>query len=66
VREWYVDEVLHQVDEQYMAAAWNIDGEIDEQFNESAEDVRGANKNGAELLKDAISFPIGLTMRLSM
>ncbi len=63
VREWYVDEVLHQVDEQYMAAAENIDGQIDEQFSESVDDVRDANNNGAELLKDAISFPIGLTMR---
>ena len=63
VREWYVDEVLYQVDEQYMAAAGNIDGQIDDQFNESADDVREANEKGAELLKDAISFPIGLTMR---
>jgi hypothetical protein len=63
VREWYVDEVLHQVYEQYMAAAGNIDGQIDDQFNESADDVKEANKKGAELLKDAISFPIGLTMR---
>ncbi len=63
VREWYVDEVLHQVYEQYMAAAGNIDGQIDDQFNESADDVRDANEKGAELLKDAISFPIGLTMR---
>jgi hypothetical protein len=63
VREWYVDEVLHQVDEQYMAAAGNIDGEIDADFSDSADDVRNANKNGADLLKDAISFPIGLTTR---
>ncbi|MBC2698067.1 MAG: hypothetical protein HF975_08795 [ANME-2 cluster archaeon] len=63
VREWYVDEVLHQVDEQYMAAAGNIDGQIDEKFNESAEDVREANNNGASLLKSALCFPIGLTMR---
>ena len=63
VREWYVDEVLHQVNEQYMAAAGSIDGQIDEQFNASAADVRDANNNGTELLKDVISFPIGLTMR---
>ena len=29
----------------------------------SADDVREANKNGADLLKEALSFPIGLTMR---
>jgi len=63
VREWYVDEVLHQVNEQYMAAAGNIDGQIDDKFNESANDVREANKNGASLLKSALCFPIGLTMR---
>ncbi|MBC2707090.1 MAG: hypothetical protein HF977_05090, partial [ANME-2 cluster archaeon] len=63
VREWYVDEVLHQVNEQYMAAAGNIDGQIDDKFNESADDVREANKNGASLLKSALCFPIGLTMR---
>jgi len=63
VREWYVDEVLYQVNKQYMAAAGNIDGEIDDKFNESADDVREANKNGASLLKSALCFPIGLTMR---
>ncbi|MCD4765052.1 MAG: hypothetical protein K8R34_00935, partial [Methanosarcinales archaeon] len=63
VREWYVDEVLYQVNKQYMAAAENIDGQIDDKFNESADDVREANKNGASLLKSALCFPIGLTMR---
>jgi len=63
MREWYVDEVLHQVNEQYNGAAGNIDGEIDDKFNESADDVREANKNGASLLKSALYFPIGLSMR---
>lgn len=63
VREWYVDEVLHQVDEQYMAAAEHIDEQIDDKFNESADDVREANKNGAGLLRSALCFPIGLPMR---
>jgi len=63
VREWYVDEVLYQVNKQYMAAAENIDVQIDDKFNESADDVREANKNGASLLKSALCFPIGLTMR---
>jgi hypothetical protein len=44
-----------------MSSIWlHIDGEIDEQFSESADDVSGANKNGAELLKDALSFLLGL------
>ncbi|NOR60408.1 MAG: hypothetical protein GQ469_07245, partial [Methanosarcinales archaeon] len=63
VREWYVDEVLHQVNEQYGGAAGNINEQIDDKFGESASDVREANKNGASLLKSALCFPIGLTMR---
>jgi hypothetical protein len=63
VREWYVDEVLHQLNEQYMAAAEHIDEQIDANFSESADDVREANKNGASLLRSALCFPIGLTMR---
>jgi len=46
-----------------MAAAGNINEQIDDKFNESADDVREANKNGASLLKSALCFPIGLTMR---
>jgi hypothetical protein len=63
VREWYVDEVLYQINEQYLDAAEMIDDQIDADFSDSADDVRNANKNGAELLKDAICFPIGLTMK---
>ncbi|MCD4808578.1 MAG: hypothetical protein K8R17_01620, partial [Methanosarcinales archaeon] len=63
VRQWYVDEVLYQVNKQYLDAAENIDKQIDANFSESADDVREANKNGANLLKDVINFPIGLTMR---
>jgi hypothetical protein len=63
VREWYVNEVLYQINEQYLDAAGMIDDHIDANFSDSADDVRNANKNGAELLKDAICFPIGLTMR---
>jgi hypothetical protein len=63
VREWYVDEVLYQVNKQYGGASNNIDDEINSSFDESADDVREANKNGASLLKSALCFPIGLTMR---
>ena len=63
VRKWYVDQVLYEVNEKYMDAAENIDGQIDANFSESADDVRDANNKGAELLKGVLSFPIGLTMR---
>jgi len=62
VREWYVDQVLYQVNEQYGGAAGMINDKIDEEFGDSADDVRKANKDGADLLKEEISFPIGLTM----
>ena len=63
VREWYVDEVLYQVNEQYNGAAGNINEQIDANFPDSADDVREANNNGTSLLKSALCFPIGLTMR---
>jgi len=58
-----VDEVLYQVNEQYGGAAEKINKEIDANFSDSADDVREANKNGASLLKSALCFPIGLTMK---
>jgi len=61
-REWYVDQVLYQINEQYGGAAGMINDKINEEFGDSANDVREANKDGADLLKEAISFPIGLTM----
>ena len=63
VREWYVDEVLYQVNEQYGSASDKINNEINSSFDESADDVREANNNGASLLKSVMCFPIGLTMR---
>ncbi|MBA1341260.1 MAG: hypothetical protein C5S40_03890 [ANME-2 cluster archaeon] len=63
VREWYVDEVLYQVNEQYGAASDNINKEIDSNFGESADGVRDANNNGAGLLKSVMCFPIGFTMK---
>jgi len=56
VREWYVDEVLYQVNEQYGGASNKIDDEINSSFDDSADDVREANKNGASLLKSALCF----------
>jgi len=58
-----VDRVLYEVNKQYLDAAEKIDDQIDANFSESADDVRDANNKGAQLLKDAMSFPIGLTMR---
>ena len=46
-----------------MAAAGNINEHTDDKINESANDVREANNNGASLLKSVLCFPIGLTMR---
>ncbi|MDW7777344.1 MAG: hypothetical protein SCH39_13545, partial [Methanosarcinales archaeon] len=63
VRKWYVDQVLYEVNKQYLDAAEKIDDQIDSNFSESADDVRDANNKGAQLLKDTMSFPIGLTMR---
>ncbi len=62
VREWYVDEVLYQVNEQYNVAAGNINEQIDDKFSDSADDVREANNNGVSLLKSAMCFPIGQSM----
>ncbi|MBE0523954.1 MAG: hypothetical protein IBX40_06450, partial [Methanosarcinales archaeon] len=47
VREWYVDQVLFQINEQYGGAADMINTQINKEFNESADDVRQANKDGA-------------------
>ena len=58
-----MDEVLYQVNKQYMAAAEDIDKQIDANFSESANDVREVNNNGADLLKSAMCFPIGYTMK---
>ncbi|MCD4843793.1 MAG: hypothetical protein K8R25_04810, partial [Methanosarcinales archaeon] len=63
VREWYVDEVLYQVNEQYGGASDNINKEIDSNFGESADGVRDANNAGANLLKSVMCFPIGFTMK---
>jgi len=46
-----------------MDAADKIDDEIDSSFDESADDVREANNNGASLLKSVMCFPIGFTMK---
>lgn len=63
LREWYVDQVLYEVNEQYVGAGDMIDGQIDDNFTDSADDVRSANDRGAQLLKDALSLPVGLGMR---
>jgi hypothetical protein len=63
VCEWYVDEVLYQVNETYMNAAGMIDDQIDDDFGDSADDVRSANEKGAGLLGRVLGFPVGLTMK---
>jgi len=54
--------LMDQVNKQYLDAAENIDKQIDANFSDSANDVREANNNGANLLKNVINFPIGLSM----
>jgi len=63
VREWYVDQVLYQINEQYGGGADEFDKEMNSSFGDSADDVREANKNGADLLKSVLCFPIGWTMK---
>ena len=61
VREWYVDEVLYQVNKTYLGAAEMINEQIDNNFDDP-DGVRDANKKGAGLLKSILRFPIGVTM----
>jgi len=63
VREWYVDEVLYQINKQYGGASDKINDDIDSNFGESADGVRDANNAGANLLKSVMCFPIGFTMK---
>jgi hypothetical protein len=49
VREWYVDEVLYQVNKTYLGAAEMINEQIDNNFDDP-DGVRDANKKGAGLL----------------
>jgi len=50
------------VNKQYLDAAGRINDDINSNFGESADSVRDANNNGADLLKSAMCFPIGYTM----
>jgi hypothetical protein len=61
VREWYVDEVLYQVNKTYLGAAEMINEQIDNNFDDP-DGVRDANKKGAGLLKSILRFPVGVTM----
>jgi hypothetical protein len=61
VREWYVDEVVYQVNKTYLGAAEMINEQIDNNFNDP-DGVRDANKKGAGLLKSILRFPVGVTM----
>jgi len=61
VREWYVDEVVYQVNKTYLGAAEMINEQIDNNFDDP-DGVRDANKKGAGLLKSILRFPVGVTM----
>ncbi|KAF5425862.1 hypothetical protein C5S42_09365 [Candidatus Methanomarinus sp.] len=62
VREWYVDEVLYQVDKQYGDAGGMIEEEIDNEFPGIGDAVREAQQISAKLLGGLMRFPLGVTM----
>jgi hypothetical protein len=62
VREWYVDEVLYQVDVQYGGAGSKIEEEIDNEFGSIGDAVREAQQISAKLLGRLMRFPLGVTM----
>jgi hypothetical protein len=62
VREWYVDEVLYQVDVQYGGAGSKIEEEIDNEFPGIGDAVREAQQISAKLLGGLMRFPLGVTM----
>jgi hypothetical protein len=62
VREWYVDEVLYQVDVQYGDAGSRIEEEIDNEFGGIGDAVREAQQISAKLLGGLMRFPLGVTM----
>ncbi|MCD4846061.1 MAG: hypothetical protein K8R25_16405 [Methanosarcinales archaeon] len=62
VREWYVDEVLYQVDKQYGGAGRKIEEEIDNEFGGIGDVVREAQQISAKLLGGLMRFPLGVTM----
>jgi hypothetical protein len=62
VIEWYVDEVLYQVDKQYGDAGGMIEEEIDNEFPGIGDAVREAQQISAKLLGGLMRFPLGVTM----
>ena len=62
VREWYVDEVLYQVDLQYGGAGRMIEEEINNEFGGIGDVVREAQQISAKLLGGLMRFPLGVTM----
>jgi hypothetical protein len=62
VREWYVDEVLYQVDVQYGGAGRMIEDEIDNEFPGIGDAVREAQQISAKLLGGLMRFSLGVTM----
>ncbi len=62
VREWYVDEVKHQIYEKFTSGSDLINGEIKKNFSEPDRVVQ-ANRDGTKLLSKGMYLPFGLTMR---
>ncbi len=60
IREWYVDEVKHQIREKFTGGSDEINRKIKENFSE---DVKDANRNAAKFLSEGMNLPLGLKMK---
>ncbi len=60
IREWYVDEVKHQIREKFTSGSNEINKKIKENFSE---DVKEANRNAAKFLSEGMNLPLGLRMK---
>jgi hypothetical protein len=61
IREWYVDEVKHRINEMYTKGAEQINEEIKKNFTEP-EKVKQANRDAVNFLSGGMNLPLGLTM----
>lgn len=60
-REWYVDEVKHQVREKYSQGSDMIDKGINDNFAEP-EKIKKTSKDAVKFLSGGMNLPFGLTM----
>ncbi len=60
IREWYVDEVKHQIREKFTGGSDEINRKIKGNFSEN---VKEANRNAAKFLSEGMNLPLGLRMK---